>query len=206
MTKTITVSGSAVTLKTDSDAAGEVTAVIATLNVIDRQGDVILPKAIGEQQVRMSAYGHGSWPELGGQWPVGKGRVYEKGEEAVFEGRMFMGLKHAADTFNLVREMGDMQEWSFSLQDVVGEKGRKDDREVQFIKGVSVRECCPVWAGAGIATRTLTAKSNDPDLQREIVRLTADVDAKAADIERLNAELKQERNATARGLFQVAAL
>ena len=63
-----------------------------------------------------------------------------------------------------------------------------------------------MFLGSGINTRLLSAKSNDPDLQREIVRLTADVDAKAADIERLNAELKQERNATARGLFQVAAL
>ena len=41
---------------------GEVRAVFATLDVVDSDGDVIRPGAIGDQEVLISSYGHGSWP------------------------------------------------------------------------------------------------------------------------------------------------
>ena len=203
MTKTITVSGNNVTLKADGDVAGDVSAVFATLDVVDRDNDVILPKAIGDQRVLMSSYGHGSWM---GAMPIGKGRVFERGNEAVFEGSMFMDMDHAKQTFDLIKAVGDQQEWSFSLDNVDTERSKRGDQQVQLIKSVDVHEVSPVFRGAGINTRLLTAKSGDAALRAEIVRITADSYAKTADIERLNAELKQERNATARGLFQVVAL
>ena len=209
MTKTITVSGSAVTLKADGDVAGEVSSVFATLDVIDKDNDVMLPKSIGDQRVLMSAYGHASWGGMfsgAGPMPIGKGRIFERGNEAVFEGNMDVADPDVLKTFKRMQFLGDQQEWSFSLDDVKASPGERDGKVVSLISDVKVYEVSPVFLGSGINTRLLSAKSNDPDLQREIVRLTADVDAKAADIERLNAELKQERNATARGLFQVAAL
>src|SRR3990172_3589 len=49
---------------------GLVTAVFATLNVIDEDGDVTIPGAFGEQSVKLAAWGHG-WDKL----PVGRGAI-----------------------------------------------------------------------------------------------------------------------------------
>ena len=209
MTKTIVVSGDAVTLKAEGDVAGEVTSVFATMDVVDHQDEVMLPKSIGDQRVLMSAYGHGSWGGMSsgaGLMPIGKGRIFERGNEAVFSGRMDVADPDVMKTFKRMQFLGDQQEWSFSLDDVKSTKGARDGKAVGLISSVKVHEVSPVFQGAGVNTRLLAAKSADPDLQGEIARLTADVDAKAADIERLNVELRQERNATARGLFQVVGL
>jgi hypothetical protein len=52
---------------------GAVRAIISTMNVVDHDGDLVLPGAFGQQRVIISAYGHGSWQ---GALPVGKGRIY----------------------------------------------------------------------------------------------------------------------------------
>ena len=71
-------------LKQEGDQ-GLVTAVFATLNVIDEDGDVTLPGAFGEQSVKLASWGHG-WGEL----PVGRGRIFEEDEKAGFDGRFFL--------------------------------------------------------------------------------------------------------------------
>ena len=63
-----------------------------------------------------------------------------------------------------------------------------------------------MFKGAGVGTRLISAKSADGDLQAEIARLTADAEAKDAEIASLLKELSQERNATAAGLFRGMAL
>lgn len=141
-------------LKADDDA-GTVTAVFATLSVVDHQGDRILPGAIGEQQVRMSAYQHGSWH---GALPVGKGRVFERGNEAIFEGRFFLNTVAGREHYLTVKEMGDLQEWSFALPEMDWSMVEEDGRRVREIKRVSIPEVSPVLMGAGIDTRTLAVK------------------------------------------------
>jgi hypothetical protein len=59
---------------------GIVEAVFATLNVVDLDGDIMVPGAIGNQDVIVSAYNHATWK---GALPVAKGRVREVGNEAV---------------------------------------------------------------------------------------------------------------------------
>src|SRR3990172_3860466 len=66
---------------------GLVTAVFATLNVIDEDGDVTIPGAFGEQSVKLAAWGHG-WDKL----PVGRGAIRERGE-GEHEGRPVRFLK-----------------------------------------------------------------------------------------------------------------
>ena len=85
---------------------GEVEAVFSTFNVIDHDGDVTLPGAIGDpQKVRMSAYNHSSWDNA---LPAGKGIVYEKGDEMIFEGRFFMTTENGKDTYETVKAMEDL--------------------------------------------------------------------------------------------------
>jgi hypothetical protein len=138
---------------------GTVRAVFATLNVIDLGGDMILPGAIGEQRVRMSAYGHRSWQ---GELPVGKGRVFESGDDAIFEGQFILTTTPGRDTYETVKAMGDLQEWSFALPEIESEMRTDDGRNYRAIKHVRIPEVSPVLMGQGVDTRTLEVK----DLKR----------------------------------------
>lgn len=135
---------------------GSVRAVFCTMGAIDHDGDMILPGAIGDQQVRMSAYGHGSWR---GELPVGKGRIFEQGSDAVFEGQFFLSTTPGRDTYETVKAMGDLQEWSFALPEIESETRKTPEgQSYRAIKRVTVPEVSPVLLGAGVNTRTLDVK------------------------------------------------
>lgn len=140
---------------------GTITAVFATLGVVDRDGDVTIKGAFTDgAPVIISAYNHGSWS---GALPVGKGTISEVGDEAILDGQFFLDTTHGRDAFETVKALGEdgLQEWSYSLEDVVSEKGTVDGHRVNILKSISVREVSPVLRGAGIDTRVLTAKSAD---------------------------------------------
>lgn len=138
---------------------GEVTAQIAQFNVIDHDGDVTLPGAFTEgQPVRMSAYNHSSW---GGALPVGKGTIHTDGDAAIFEGSFFMKTTAGRDTFEVVKELGELGQWSYGFDVIEASHGEQEGRVVQFLKQLDVTEVSPVLRGAGIETRTLSVKSAD---------------------------------------------
>ncbi len=141
-----------------SEAEGTVTAVFSTLNVIDRDGDVILPGAFKSgSPVRISAYGHGSWT---GALPVGKGTISATDREAVLTGRFFMDTQAGRETFTVVKELGELGEWSYSLENVVAKQGQWEGRRARIISSVDVHEVSPVLKGASIGTRTLAMKDS----------------------------------------------
>jgi hypothetical protein len=87
------------------DEEGHVEAVIATLNVVDRDHDVILPGAIKDgAHVTLSDYGHST--VISGTLPVGKGTLQTKGNKVVFKGRYFMSTDREAEAFRTIQEMG----------------------------------------------------------------------------------------------------
>lgn len=136
---------------------GEVDAVFATLDVIDRDNDVTLKGAfVDGAPVVISAYGHASW---GGALPTGKGTIREVGNEAVMSGRFFMDTQHGADTFRTVKGLGEMQEWSYGYDVTLSDYGEKDGQRVRFLKGLKTYEVSPTLQGAGINTRLVSAKS-----------------------------------------------
>lgn len=141
---------------------GTVRAVFSTLGVIDHQGDMILPGAFGEQRVRMSAYGHGSWGSGMDALPVGKGRIYEQGNAAIFEGQFFLTTQAGRETYETVKAMGDLQEWSYALPEIESEqRTTAEGLTYRAVKRVTVPEVSPVLLGASIDTRTLDVKSAD---------------------------------------------
>ncbi len=158
-------------IRIKSDLRGEVEAVFSTLNVIDSDGDVTLPGAFrnGAEAV-ISAYGHQSWQ---GMLPVGKGTIRETGDEAILDGRFFLETAHGRDTFHVVRELGSLQEWSYSLENVISKPGKMNGRSVNFLHKIDVKEVSPVLRGAGVGTRTLVAKSAgiDARAQAELKRI-----------------------------------
>jgi len=147
---------------------GKVRAVIATLGVRDKDGDLIEPGAFGTQRVRVSGFNHTSWE---GALPVGKGTVTESGDRAVADLQFFMDTTGGADAFRTIKGLGELGEWSFGFD--ITEEGSPDEEQrrngvVRVLKGLEVHEVSPVLMGAGVGTGTLVAKCNgcDAPLQR----------------------------------------
>jgi hypothetical protein len=148
---------------------GRVEAVFSTFGVIDHDGDVLLPGAFTDgAPVRISAYGHESWK---GALPVGKGLIRTTAREAILEGQLFLNTTAGRDTFEVIKQMGDLQEWSYSLRGVEAEKGSWNGQPARIIRAVDVHEVSPVLMGASIDTRTLAVKGH-PDFDRaELLRI-----------------------------------
>ncbi len=140
------------------DEKGIVTAAFAKLGVMDLDGDITLPGAFGSQKVGVSAYGHNSWM---GELPIGRGTISEKDGEAVAELKLFMSTQNGRDHFEVIKGMGDLQEWSYGFDvketgEVTEEMRQQGVRRV--LKKLKVHEVSPVMRGAGIDTRTLGVK------------------------------------------------
>jgi len=136
---------------------GEITAVFSTFNVIDSDGDVTLPGAFEDGvEVPISAYGHTSWQ---GALPVGKARIRQTDTQAILEGQFFMETQAGRDTFTVVKELGDLGQWSYGFDIVKHSFGEFEGRQVRFLERVKVHEVSPVLVGAGVGVRTLVAKA-----------------------------------------------
>lgn len=159
-TKTITFAG----FDVKDEAKGEVTAKIATLKVVDKDGDIIrlgaLPKGA---KAAMSRWGHDA---VFGERPIGKGPLVEKDGELHFAGRVFLTTTEGRETFETMKEMGSDQEWSFAFK-VAGwenpsaeEKKQGAYRIITKMEPVSEKlfEVSPVLAGAGMGTATTSLK------------------------------------------------
>lgn len=176
---------------------GTVEAVFSTFNVKDSDGDVTLPGAIEDgMKVVISAYGHRSHM---GELPVGKGIIAVTDNEAVLKGQFFLNTTAGRDTFAVVKELGEQQEWSYSLHDVTSHKGLHNGEEVNFLERIGlIKEVSPVLLGAGINTRTLSAKGTDA--LRDQIAMTTDVVTAAIDSAERVVALRAEKG---KGLSQV---
>lgn len=142
-------------VKADSET-GEVEAVFSTLNVIDHDGDVTLPGAFGEQRVVIEAWNHNLQAP-----PVGKGVIRETQSEAILEGAFFLGTASGKEHHQVVKALGDQQEWSYTFRILEADWGVFEGEEVRFLKRMEVAGVGPVTRGAGIGTRTVAVKSQD---------------------------------------------
>lgn len=138
------------------DDSGSFKALFAPFNVIDKQNDYTLPGAFGQQRVVISAYGHGSWE---GRLPVGKGKIYDGPDGGIVEGQFFLNTSGGRDTYTIVKELGDLQEWSYALPEIDFEMGEVQGKKVRMLKKIGVNEVSPVLMGAGNGTRTLDIKT-----------------------------------------------
>lgn len=146
---------------------GQVEAVFSTFNVIDKDGDVTLPGAIPDGlEVVISAYGHTSH---GGMLPVGKGVIKTTDTEAILRGQFFMDTTAGRETFEVVKNLGPLQEWSYSLHDVKAYFGTFDGKDVQFLESIFVKEVSPVLRGAGTNTRTVAVKAAPTQQEENVV-------------------------------------
>ncbi len=96
--------------------------------------------------------------------PIGKGSIKQDKDKATFEGEFFMDTESGKEAYNLVKAMGDLQQWSFGYRVNDSERGKfkKGDNELdaRYLKDLSVYEVSPVLVGANQDTYTMAIKSN----------------------------------------------
>ncbi|MGW6790050.1 HK97 family phage prohead protease [Streptomyces chartreusis] len=147
---------------------GIVTAVFSTMNVRDHDGDFTREGAFTDgAKVAISAYGHKSWD---GALPPGKGVIRVRGKKAICEMQFFMNTQHGKDTFETVKQLAEdgLGEWSYGFDIEEHSYGKEGDRPVRYLDRLKVHEVSPVLLGAGINTRTLSAKGRgEPPAERE---------------------------------------
>ena|SRR5688572_17307357 len=189
-------------LTVKDEAKGEVEAVIATLNTVDREGDVITLDAIKSgSRVILSSYGHNTVGSLfgdGGQMPAGKGKIIIDENKAVFRGHTFMDMQIGRDTLSMLKHMGDDQEWSFGFR-IIGAEVPDEDWQKRGAERILTKLDCfevsPVLIGAGVGTRTVSAKQADDEAQRKAAEEQARTDAEEAqalEVKRLADEAAQK--------------
>ena len=138
---------------------GRISLVVATLDVIDKDLDVIRSGAIGRQEVVIAPFQHGLER---GELPIGRGVVYEEDGLVKFDGQLNMELEAARNTWAAIEPVQDLLEVSFgfhttdeSWTDVNGQRIRNHNK-------IDAREVCIVIVGAGIGTGITDMKAHNP--------------------------------------------
>lgn len=146
------------------DKPGAFTARIATLNVIDKDGDVTLPGAFPSgKTILISAYMHGSW---GGELPVGKGVIAEKGDDVLVEGEFNLNTETGKEHYETLKFTPDLSEWSYGFIILALDEEsdwNENPKVYRVIKSLDVFEASPVLRGAGINTALLAIKNEKED-------------------------------------------
>ncbi len=182
---------------------GEVVAVVSTMNVVDRDGDVILPGAIRDgATVKLSAYEHDVIVE--GKSPVGRGTISIVGNRAVMTAKYFLSTERGRDAFNTVKEMGTDSEWSIGFAKAVSTSPMtaewKSKGARRLVAGLDLWEASPVFMGANGLTGTVSAKSTSVEPEPEPVPVDPPVDPEPEPepgpdaLETVRAELKTARD------------
>lgn len=140
-------------------AAGEFEAVFSTMNVKDKDGDITLPGAFGVQDVIIGGYNHGSWGQGVNALPVGLGKIFERGNEAIVKGRFFLDTYAGNESYKTFKNVGALQEFSYSLPEIDFEIKVEGNERTRILKKIRVNEVAGVLMGAGTNTRLLDIKS-----------------------------------------------
>ena len=156
-------------LELKSETEGKVSAVFSVFNSLDSDGDVVLPGSI------KSGFKSGSVPMVWAhKWdmPIGKGSINSDGDKATFNGEFFMDTESGKEAYKIVKNMADMQQWSFGYRVNEAEQGKvgegDEEKDARFLKDLTVFEVSPVLVGANQDTYTMAIKSNE-ELLKEIV-------------------------------------
>ena len=144
-----------------AEKPGSFTARIATLDVIDKDGDVTIPGAFpAGKTILISAYQHGSWS---GGLPVGKGVIREAGSDVFVDGEFNLKTDTGREHYETVKFAPDLQEWSygFTVKDKELDTEWNGNSVRRVLKKLDVFEASPVLRGAGMNTGTVNIKSDN---------------------------------------------
>lgn len=148
--------------KEDGDTPGSFRATFSRLQAIDHDYDVTLPGAFERgQKVRIAQWGH-AW-----NLPIiGTGVIDADESTAWVDGRFNLNMTAGRDTYESVKDAGELQEWSYGFDILESSDGDFEGQPVRYLKKLKVHEVSPVMLGAGIGTHTDSIKSN-PELTHD---------------------------------------
>lgn len=154
---------------------GEFVARFATLNVVDHDRDVTETGAFPDgQETLIEAWNHNY-----GQLPVGKATIREEDDVARVEGAFFLDTQGGLEHYKTVKNLGELQEWSYTFRILEAGFGEFEGQQVRFLKKLDVISVAPVDRGAGINTGTLAVKDGrDGAKARETVQAMHDLTVK----------------------------
>ena len=188
----------AISLSLKAEKEGAFVARIATLNVVDLDGDITMPGAFPlDKVVLVSAYQHGSWQ---GALPVGKATIKEQSDNIIAEGEFNLQTTSGREHYEAIKFTGGLQEWSYGFKPIEWEMGEQDGKEVRFLKKVNPFEISPVIKGAGVGTMTLAIKSEGSsyiDQAEAVLAAISDLVARTkllADLRRKEGRMMSEAN------------
>ena len=153
----------AIEFELKQEAEGKVSAVFSVFNSLDSDGDVVLPGSI------KSGFKSGDVPMVWAhKWdmPIGKGRIKEDDGKATFDGEFFMDTDSGQEAYKIVKNMGDMQQWSFGYRVNDAETApfksadSENEQDARYLKDLTVFEVLSVIDGANQETYTMAIKSN----------------------------------------------
>lgn len=164
---------------------GTALVVIAETGVVDSDGDVVLPGAIGVQSVPLLP-AH-DWASV----PLGRADTYEAGSKVYASLSFNLAIPaaqewHSALLFDLEHPPPKM-EYSWGYNPTKARPGEVDGRRVRLLEQVHLHEVSPVLVGASVGTRTLAAKRFDPGAAGVLAEGKRHADAYTA---RVRAELQ----------------
>ncbi len=143
-----------------ADKVGSFTARIATLNVIDKDGDVTLPGAFPAGKViNISAYMHSSWQDA---LPVGKAVIVERGDDVLVEGEFNLNTISGKEHYEAMKFAPELSEWSYGFPPPTTDETsewNENPKVRRVLKSLDVFEVSPVLRGAGVNTALLAIKS-----------------------------------------------
>jgi len=142
-----------------NDEAGTVRALFSVFDVVDSDNEVTLPSFFEDgQPVPIAAWGH-RWGDLA----VGKGVIRVEDAGAVLDGRFFLDTTAGLDTYRTVKNMAELQEWSFGFQVLEARPAKRGDLIVtELVRGTTF-EVSPVLVGANRETYTESIKAGRTD-------------------------------------------
>lgn len=154
--------------KENADQTGQFKAVFSWFDVIDKHGDVTLPGAFEDgAQVKIASWGH-RWENL----PVGRGEIHQDETKAWVDGKFFLDTEAGLETYKTVKNLGELQEWSYGFETLESSDETKEGKKVRVLKKLKTFEVSPVFIGAGNGTQTLAIKSEgeepEPEVESEI--------------------------------------
>jgi hypothetical protein len=155
-----------------SDPAGVARAIFSTFDVVDKDGDIVIPEAIPEGTTVLGAYGHST--VLSNALPIGIAEIRKDSTKAWADLTFNMELQSARDTWSVIKQLGPLQEYSYTFKVLDSELASMDGKRVQVLKSLDIVEVAPVLKGASIGTYTEPGSVKEQEALAEVAKIRSE--------------------------------
>jgi hypothetical protein len=144
---------------------GSFKARIASLNIVDHDGDVTIPGAAPDgKQILIGSFNHSS--VTGNALPVGDAVVSSDAKAIFVEGRFWLDTASGKEHYLAVKNAGAAGQWSYAYRATAYSTDYSELKQwgptaQRILKALDIFEASLVLQGAGIDTGTIVAKADE---------------------------------------------